>query len=142
MLCIRQPRVMKGKEHAAERVRLTPSPEGRRLSRSQKGGVLRYCSEHKIKLLKIDHLCLSRVCSETVALQVFKQRNYQILLCCFNVLAKISRINMSLKQILDTYMNQLQFRSQVLCFVLGNQEWLWNTARALTALMVVDQSQC
>ncbi|KHG22626.1 Zinc phosphodiesterase ELAC 2 [Gossypium arboreum] len=30
------------------------------------GGLQRFCAEHKIKLSKIDHICLSRVCSETV----------------------------------------------------------------------------
>ncbi|TYI42196.1 hypothetical protein ES332_A01G080800v1 [Gossypium tomentosum] len=29
-------------------------------------GLQRFCAEHKIKLSKIDHICLSRVCSETV----------------------------------------------------------------------------
>ncbi|KAE8703229.1 F-box/WD repeat-containing protein 7-like [Hibiscus syriacus] len=29
-------------------------------------GLQRFCTEHKIKLSKIDHICLSRVCSETV----------------------------------------------------------------------------
>ncbi|XP_071735984.1 tRNAse Z TRZ4, mitochondrial-like isoform X2 [Rutidosis leptorrhynchoides] len=30
-------------------------------------GLQRYCTEHKIKLSKIDHIFLSRVCSETAA---------------------------------------------------------------------------
>ncbi|GMJ05211.1 tRNAse Z4 [Hibiscus trionum] len=29
-------------------------------------GLQRFCTEHKIKLSKIDHICLSRVCSETI----------------------------------------------------------------------------
>ncbi|XP_055961663.1 retinoblastoma-related protein-like isoform X2 [Mercurialis annua] len=52
----------------------------------------------------------------------FNRQTYQILICCFYVLAKMSGINLSLKQILDTYMKQLQFRYQVLCSVSGNQE--------------------
>ncbi|OMO52723.1 zinc phosphodiesterase ELAC protein 2-like protein [Corchorus capsularis] len=33
--------------------------------KTQAKGLQRFCTEHKIKLSKIDHICLSRVCSET-----------------------------------------------------------------------------